>query len=107
MRGGAAAGSLPRAGPRPVLQLVLISVAAINLATFVAFGLDKWKARRAMRRIPEGWLLGMCFATGLIGGWIAMGTFRHKTSFRLKMVLVSVFNLAWVLVWLWQRGTLQ
>lgn len=93
-----------------MLQLVLISVAAINVATFVAFGIDKWKARRAARRIPEAWLLALCFATGLLGGWVAMSTFRHKTrktSFRLKMIVVSVFNLAWVLVWLWQRGTLQ
>jgi uncharacterized membrane protein YsdA (DUF1294 family) len=92
-----------------LLETVLIAVAAVNLATFAAFGLDKWRAQRDRRRIPEAWLLGLSFATGLFGGWLAMRVFRHKTrktSFRVKMVLVSVLNLAWLLAWLWHRGAL-
>lgn len=92
-----------------MLQSVLIAALAVNVVTFLMFGLDKWKARRNARRIPEAWLLGLSFATGLFGGWFAMSLFRHKTrktSFRVKMVLVSIFNVAWLLVWMWQRGEL-
>ena len=92
-----------------MLSSVLIAVAVVNVITFAMFGIDKWKARRDVRRIPEAQLLWLSFATGLFGGWAAMSYFRHKTrktSFRIKMVLVSVFNVAWLLGWLWYRGTL-
>lgn len=91
------------------VEPVAISVLAINMVTFCAFGIDKRRARLARRRVPEGWLLGLSFATGLVGGWLAMSVFRHKTrklSFRIKMVLVSVFNAAWLAplaVWAWSR----
>lgn len=86
---------------------VLVAVAAVNVLTFVAFGIDKWKARRGRRRIPEAWLLGFAFATGLVGAWVGMSCFRHKTrktSFLAKMVAVSVFNLAWLVVYLEWSG---
>ena len=69
--------------------LLLYSVLAINLMTFAAFGLDKWKARKGHRRIPEARLLTMTWATGVIGGWGGMSVFRHKTakvSFILKYI---------------------
>lgn len=92
-----------------MLATTLYAVLAVNVVTFVTFGLDKWKARRDAQRIPESWLLGLSFATGLVGGWVAMSTFRHKTrktSFRVRMYLVSIFNVAWLLAWLWWRGDL-
>ena len=92
-----------------MLDTVLIAVVVVNIVTFLMFGLDKWKARRDARRIPEAWLLWLSFGTGLVGGWIAMSVFRHKTrktSFRVKMVLVSLVNVAWLLAWLWHRGVL-
>jgi uncharacterized membrane protein YsdA (DUF1294 family) len=92
-----------------LLESILIGVAVVNLVTFLMFGLDKWKARRGARRIPEAWLLGLSFATGLFGAWIAMSLFRHKTrktSFRVKMALVSIVNLAWLIAWLGYRGDL-
>lgn len=93
-----------------MLQPLLIAIAAVNVVTFLVFGLDKWKARRGARRVPEAWLLWLTFATGLFGAWIAMSVFRHKTrktSFRLKMVLVSIVNVAWLVAWLWHRGVLD
>lgn len=92
-----------------MLRPILYAVAAVNLLTFLAFGLDKWKARRAARRVPEATLLWLTWATGLVGGWFAVSTFRHKTrkrSFRIRMYLATVFNLAWLLVWLGWRGDL-
>ncbi len=92
-----------------MLRAVLLAVAAVNVVTFVVFGWDKWRARCERRRIPEAWLLWLSFASGLLGGWLAMSVFRHKTrktSFRIKMIAVSIVNVAWLIVWLWWRGTL-
>jgi uncharacterized membrane protein YsdA (DUF1294 family) len=92
-----------------MLRTVLIAIAVINVLTFLLFGWDKWCARRDRRRIPEAWLIGMTFATGLVGAWFAMSLFRHKTrkvSFRVKAIAVSIFNLAWLVAWLWWRGDL-
>jgi uncharacterized membrane protein YsdA (DUF1294 family) len=77
-------------------------VLPMNVAAFLAFGLDKRWASRGRRRIPETTLLGLAWATGLAGGWLGMIVFRHKTrklGFQLKMVLVTVLNLLWVVAW--------
>ena len=86
--------------PLPVLYAVL----AANLATFLAFGVDKWKARRSgARRVRESTLLLMAWATGLLGAWAGMAVFRHKTrktAFKVRMGLVSLFNPLWVVLWI-------
>jgi uncharacterized membrane protein YsdA (DUF1294 family) len=85
---------------------ITVALVAVNVATFVAFGFDKWCARRGRRRISEARLLLLTFAGGILGGWIGMSLFRHKTrktSFRVRMVLVSIANLAWGLAWLAMR----
>jgi uncharacterized membrane protein YsdA (DUF1294 family) len=79
-------------------------VGLVNLAAFLAFGIDKWRARRGRRRVPEAKLLLLGFLTGFVGAWCAMSLFRHKTQktgFRVKMVLVTILNPAWPLLWLW------
>lgn len=82
---------------------LLCAILAINALTFSAFGIDKWKARKARRRIPEARLLALAWATGLFGGWVGMSLFRHKTSktpFVAKMIAVTVLNLLWVVIYL-------
>ncbi|MBI5852673.1 MAG: DUF1294 domain-containing protein [Planctomycetes bacterium] len=85
--------------------VVLTIVAAINVVTFLAFGWDKHCARCGRRRVPERWLIGLTFATGLFGAWLAMPAFRHKTqktSFRLRIAFVTLFNPLWLIAWgLW------
>ena len=86
-----------------MLPAVLIFLLLTNLAAFVAFGLDTRRAKLGKRRISEAQLLWFVFFGGILGGWFATSTFRHKTrktSFRVKMALVSVVNLAWPLLWL-------
>ena len=77
----------------------------INLLTFLTFGLDKWKARKGSRRIPETWLLGLSLPLGAPGAWLGAKVFRHKTrkaSFLWKLALVTVLNAG--LLWLaWPR----
>lgn len=84
---------------------VLTLVLAMNVVTFLTFGYDKACARRGRRRVPERTLIGLAFATGVIGAWVGMSTFRHKTqktSFRLSMALATLFNPLWPIAWwLW------
>ncbi|MEO0477895.1 MAG: DUF1294 domain-containing protein [Planctomycetota bacterium] len=82
---------------------ILIALAALNLCTFLAFGFDKRRAKLGKRRVSEARLIGLSWFGGLFGGWLAMKTFRHKTrksSFRTRMVIVSVVNFAWLWIYL-------
>ncbi len=61
-------------------KYILPAFLITNLATFLAFGLDKRKAKKDRWRIPEKTLLmmGLCF--GGIGQLAGMKVFRHKTK---------------------------
>ena len=81
---------------------LLGAVLAVNLLTFAAFGLDKWKARTRRFRIREQDLLVLAALGGAIGAWCGMSMFRHKSrkrSFRVKLFLATTCNLLWI--WLW------
>lgn len=109
MAAGATVPTDPHVPSGPMLPAVLLAVALANLVTFVTFGVDKWRARRSMRRVPEATLLWMAFLTGFVGAWVAMNVFRHKTrktGFRVRLLLVSVCNAAWPLLWITWRGDL-
>lgn len=57
-----------------------VAVAAISLITFILYGLDKYKAKHGLWRIPEKVLLGFSFCGGALGGILGMAVFRHKTK---------------------------
>ncbi|MCR5109047.1 MAG: DUF1294 domain-containing protein [Lachnospiraceae bacterium] len=57
----------------------MIYLAVINTAAFIAFGLDKSKARRNAWRISEGSLFTLAIFGGSIGSLLGMHIFRHKT----------------------------
>lgn len=61
----------------PYLILYLF---VINFLNFLAFFYDKYKAKREGWRFPNGHLLGLSFAGGSFGGYLAMKLFRHKTK---------------------------
>jgi len=75
----------------------LVVVAALSVATFVTYGLDKRRARQGGRRVSEKTLhmLGLC------GGWpgalAGQRVFRHKTqkfTFRVVFWLCVCAHLA-------------
>jgi uncharacterized membrane protein YsdA (DUF1294 family) len=87
-----------------MVEKILVAVLVVNVITFLAFGWDKWMARRGSWRTPEARLLLLAFATGLAGAWTGMRVFRHKTrktSFRRRMIAVTILNPAWLLLYLW------
>lgn len=64
------------------LYIVLIYWAVINIVTFLLYGIDKWKARRAKWRIEESTLLWWAAAGGSVGALLGMKTWHHKTLHR-------------------------
>jgi uncharacterized membrane protein YsdA (DUF1294 family) len=69
----------------PVFRLVLLYLVAINAVAYAVFWLDKRRAARGGRRVPERELLLWAAAGGSLGAWLAMRRLRHKTrklSFR-------------------------
>ena len=60
-------------------KIILIYLAAVNLVTFVMYGIDKYKAKKAKWRIPEATLLLMAAIGGSIGAWVGMQVWHHKT----------------------------
>lgn len=54
----------------------------INAATFIIYGIDKNKAKKAKWRISEAKLLTMAAVGGSIGAWLGMKAWHHKTQHR-------------------------
>ena len=61
------------------IQLILIYLVTINVATFFTYGIDKWKAKKSLWRIRESALLGLAILGGSIGAWLGMKVWHHKT----------------------------
>ena len=65
---------------------VIIYLIIINIVSFVAYGCDKFKARKGKFRISEKSLLMLALFGGCIGALFGMHLFRHKTR-KIKFVL--------------------
>jgi uncharacterized membrane protein YsdA (DUF1294 family) len=59
-------------------RLILLWYVIINLALFVLMGVDKYKAKHKMWRIPEATLLTLSLIGGFFGGYAGMYLFHHK-----------------------------
>ena len=53
---------------------------AINVVAFAAYGIDKYKAKNDLWRIPEATLLTLAIIGGSIGALFGMRFFHHKTK---------------------------
>ena len=51
----------------------------VNIVAFIAFGVDKFKAKKNRSRIPEFTLLLLAAIGGSVGPLLGMKVFRHKT----------------------------
>lgn len=61
------------------MRLLMWYLIVINIVTWIAFGLDKWKAKSGKWRIPERTLLLLALIGGSLGALAGMIMFRHKT----------------------------
>ena len=62
------------------MKYFLIYLAIINLIGFFAMGIDKYKAKKNLWRIPENILFLLAFLWGSLGTTLGMKFFRHKTK---------------------------
>ena len=74
------AAALSPAAPGLPNAVLLAALLSLNLLSFALFGLDKRRARRGRRRIPERTLLCCAACFGAAGALLAMRLFRHKTK---------------------------
>ena len=80
-----------------ILQILCIYLLAVNLVLFAMMGIDKYKARMGLWRIPEKTLFITAILGGSIGGILGMKLFRHKTlhnSFRFGFPAILIAQLA-------------
>ncbi len=76
----------------------LVLFVAINVATFVLYGLDKLLAVTQSRRVPERTLQFVAFLAGSPGALLAMKAFRHKTSKTSFQFVLAILVLVQVLI---------
>ena len=60
-------------------DIALWYVVFINAWAFTMYGIDKYKAKHGLGRIPEAALLLVAAVGGSVGAWCGMQVFHHKT----------------------------
>ena len=71
----------------------------VNTLTFLLYGIDKYKAKKARWRISEATLLMMAVIGGSIGAWAGMRLWQHKTmhkKFKYGIPLIILLQIALV-----------
>ncbi len=87
-----------------------IWLAALSLATFGIYGLDKGLSKTHARRVPENMLNVLALLGGFAGGWAGMLIFHHKSNFRkhptiwLFLILAPVVHLSLAFYWFFIPG---
>ena len=77
------------------MPLLLGYAAALSAFCFLLMGLDKKKAQKGRRRVPERLLLYLAILGGSIGIYAGMWVFRHKTrhmSFTLGLPILIILQ---------------
>ena len=84
---------------------------ALNIATWIAFAIDKRRAGhgRSRERIPEAVLLGLAILGGSPAAWLAMWRLRHKSrkeGFKTSLLLISGIQIGLLMggAWWWLAG---
>ena len=71
----------------------------VNTLTFLLYGIDKYKAKKARWRTSEATLLMMAVIGGSIGAWAGMRLWHHKTmhkKFKYGIPLIILLQVALV-----------
>ena len=61
------------------MEETICYILAINIATFLLYSIDKYKAKQNQWLISEATLLMMAVIGGSIGAWAGMRLWHHKT----------------------------
>ena len=82
----------------------LILYAVMGVIAFSAYGIDKYRAKHDMWRIPEKTLLLLALLGGAIGAYLGMKTFHHKTQHKKFTIIVPLLALIQLLAVFWLLG---
>ena len=70
---------------------------AINIVTFLLYGIDKYKAKKGRWRISEATLIALAVIGGSIRAWGGMHIWHHKTKhkkFKLGIPTIIILQIA-------------
>ncbi len=81
-----------------LIQVFLWYFVIMNIVTFVVYGVDKNRAIKNKRRIPEKTLLLLAGIGGAFGALIGMRLFVHKIRKDRFKILVPLFCFVWCVV---------
>ena len=82
-----------------MMNIILYYLLAVNIATFLLYGIDKYKAKKSKWRISEATLLTMAAIGGSIGAWAGMRLWHHKTmhkKFKYGIPVIIIMQIALV-----------
>ena len=86
------------------LTALWIYLGVVNIVLFILMGVDKVKAIKGSRRIPEATLFLLALIGGGLGGSFGMFSFRHKTrhlKFLIGFPVITIVQ-AGLFIWLVQ-----
>ena len=79
------------------MNIILGYFLAVNITSFLLYGIDKFKARKNLWRISEATLLTMAAIGGSIGAWAGMRLWHHKTmhkKFKYGIPIIIIIQVA-------------
>ena len=79
------------------MNIILGYLLAVNITSFLLYGIDKYKAKKGRWRISEATLLLMAVIGGSIGAWAGMRLWHHKTmhkKFKYGIPLIIIMQVA-------------
>ena len=79
------------------MEEIICYLLAVNITTFLFYGIDKYKAKKNKWRISEATLLTMAAIGGSIGAWAGMRLWHHKTmhkKFKYGIPLIIIMQVA-------------
>jgi len=80
------------------MELLLIYLLLMNLIAFFLYGIDKWKAKKHVWRIPESTLLLSAAMGGALGAYLGMKVFHHKTLHTSFRIIVPLSLVVWIVI---------
>ena len=79
------------------MNIILGYLLAVNITSFLLYGIDKYKAKKGRWRISEATMLLMAVIGGSIGAWAGMRLWHHKTmhkKFKYGIPVIIIFQVA-------------
>ena len=80
-----------------MMNIILGYLLAVNITSFLLYGIDKYKAKKGRWRISEATLLLMAVIGGSIGAWGGMRIWHHKTmhkKFKYGIPIIIILQVA-------------